>query len=86
VTYERNESHSEWRRRDRLAEMSDEEVAARLADLRDVDDKYRDRYGAERPSDVDECEWDDPEDIWLELERWRAVQDEIRELRCARGE
>jgi hypothetical protein len=66
--------------------MSDEEVAERLDGLREMDDEYRDRYSVKKPSDVDATEFDDPEGMWLEMEPWRAVQDEIRELRCARGE
>ncbi|AGB16456.1 hypothetical protein Halru_1857 [Halovivax ruber XH-70] len=86
AAYRRNESYFEWRRFDRLASLSEEESNERLRSLLAEHADYRDEFEVDEPADVDPLEYDDSETIWLELEGWKAVRTEIRDLRRAKEE
>ena len=84
AAFERNESYFEWRRLDRLAELSDAEYEDRLGDLLSEDEAYRETYGVECPDDLDPLEYTshgDAERVRLDLTNWAAIRREIRDLR-----
>ena len=87
ATYERNESYFRWRRLNRLAELSEDESNERLRELLSKHESYKDKYGVETPDELDPLEYDefgDAERVWLDINDWRAVRNEIRDLRLAR--
>ncbi|WP_425499046.1 DUF7342 family protein [Natronosalvus amylolyticus] len=79
--FERNESYFEWRRLNRLAQLSEEEYKSRLGELLSENDAYREKYDAEKPGEIDPLEYGDPERVWLDLNNWAAIQTSIRDLR-----
>ena len=82
--FERNESYFEWRRFNRLAEMSEAEYTDRLGELLSEDESYREKYDVEAPTAIDPLEYGsygDAEQVWLDITNWRAIRREIRELR-----
>lgn len=82
--FERNESYFEWRRLNRLAQLSEEEYKSRLRELLSENDAYREKYDAEKPDEIDPLEYNeygDPEHVWLDLNNWAAIQTSIRDLR-----
>lgn len=86
-TYERNDSYFRWRRLNRLAELSDDEANERLRELLSEHESYKDTYGVERPDELDPLDYDefgDAERVWLDINNWNAVRNEIRDLRVAR--
>lgn len=87
ATYERNESYFRWRRLNRLAELSEDESNERLRELLSEHESYKDKYGVDTPDELDPLEYDefgDAERVWLDINDWRAVRNEIRDLRLAR--
>ncbi|WP_254863268.1 DUF7342 family protein [Halovivax gelatinilyticus] len=84
AAYRRNESYFEWRRLDRLANLPKEEFAGRLDDLLSEEAAYREEYDGVDPGEIDPLEYDDPENIWQDLNNWEAIRAEIRDLRRAR--
>lgn len=86
IRFERNEAYFEWRRQRRLASLSEQEYKQRLGELLAEDAAYRDTYGVDRPSALDPLDYHDygdPEQVWLDITSWEAVQTEIRDLRQA---
>jgi predicted transcriptional regulator len=86
-TFQRNESYFEWRRLDRLSELSNEEYSDRIKDLLSEHESYQDVYGVEKPSDINPLEYGnygDAEQVWLDLNNWEAIRGEIRDLRRSR--
>ena len=84
ATFERNEAYFEWRRLNRLAELSEREYESRLRELLAENESYKDTYDTEKPDDVDPLEYaqyGDPEQVWLDISNWEAVRREIRDLR-----
>lgn len=87
ATYRRNESYFEWRKRHRLERLSDAELRDRLADLTQRERGFRDRYDADGPGEVDALEvadYDDVEDVWLDLSEWETVRRRIRRIEAVR--
>lgn len=87
LTYERNESYFEWRRRNRLASLSSTELRDKLADLTARERALRGRFEADSPADVnalDHADFDGVEDVWAELSEWRTVRQRIRRLEAVR--
>ncbi|AUV82540.1 transcriptional regulator [Salinigranum rubrum] len=85
--FERNESYFEWRRLDRLSRLDEDEYRDRLGELLSADETYKEKYGVEKPSDIDALEYSefgDPEQVWLDLNNWTAIRREVRELRRSR--
>lgn len=83
ATFERNESSFAWRRRARLAKLSETEYKERLGELLAEADAYRDIYGVDDPHDLDPLEYSsygDPEAVWLDISNWESVRTEIQEL------
>lgn len=82
VTYERNEQYFEWRRAsDLAASRTSQELAEAVQSIADRIDTYRDRYGAERPADVDALsppEDVDPETAFADLTDWESLRAELR--------
>ena len=86
-TYRRNESYFEWRKRDRLAELSTADLRERLADLTDRDATFRETYGVSDPDAVDaleHAEYDAVEEVWLDVSEWRTVRRRIERLEAVR--
>ncbi|MFC4360305.1 helix-turn-helix domain-containing protein [Halobium salinum] len=86
-TFRRNESYFEWRRLNRLSELSNEEYTERLKELLSEHESYQDKYGVEKPDDIDPLNYGDhgdAEQVWLDLNNWEAVRTEIRDLRRSR--
>ncbi|WP_439331100.1 DUF7342 family protein [Halorubrum ezzemoulense] len=77
LTYVRNESYFEWRLRNRLGDLSRDELHDRLAELTERESAFRERFDVESPTDVDaldHAEYDDVESVWLALSEWRTVR------------
>jgi predicted transcriptional regulator len=84
ATYKRNEAYFEWRRLNRLAELSEQEYKSRLGDLLAKNEDYKQTFDAESPDDIDPleyAEYGDPEQVWLDITNWEAVRQEIHDLR-----
>lgn len=87
VTYERNESYFEWRRRNRLEALSSSELRETLSELTAREREFRGRFEADSPGEVDALEhadFDAVEDTWRELSEWRTVRQRIRRLEAVR--
>ena len=85
--FRRNESYFEWRRLNRLSELSDDEYRERLGELLAEDETYKNEYEIETPDDIDPLdysEYGDAEQVWLDLTNWTAIRREIRDLRRSR--
>lgn len=82
-TFARNESYFEWRKRNRLAELSEAELQDRLRELSEQAASFRERYDAEAPSHVDALEHADHADVeavWWDLDDWQTVRERIERL------
>lgn len=87
ATYRRNESYFEWRKRHRLEGLSDAELRDRLAELTRREREFRDRYDADGPDEVDAlavADYDEIEDVWLDLSEWETVRRRIRRIETVR--
>lgn len=85
--FARNESYFEWRKRNRLAQLSQAELQERLHDLSEQASSFRKRFDAENPSDVDALEHadhDDLEAVWRDLDDWRTIRERIERLEAVR--
>lgn len=87
TTYQRNDAYFEWRKRQRLADCSMDELQNRLETLTARERTFRERYGADTPADVDalaHVDYDELEDVWLDLSEWQTVRDRIERLEAVR--
>jgi predicted ArsR family transcriptional regulator len=87
ATYQRNNSYFEWRKRQRLADRSMDELQDRLETLTARERTFRERYDAETPADVDalaHADHDELEDVWLDLSEWQTVRERIERLEAVR--
>jgi len=87
LTYARNESYFEWRRRNRLEKQSQTELRDRLAELTTREAAFRERFDAESPAAVDafdHAEYDDLDNVWLALSEWHTVREQIERLEAVR--
>jgi transposase len=85
--FKRNEQYFEWRRIERLQQQSEEELIARLEELTQQEQEYRDRYDADDPSSVDalsHADYDELEAVWRDIQEWRTIRRRIEELEQAR--
>jgi len=79
--YERNDDYFEWRRVNELANVHTvEELQARVSDLTDQIEAYREEYDADSPGDVDVLEYDAErvDDVYADLGDWATVIEERR--------
>jgi DNA-binding transcriptional regulator GbsR (MarR family) len=79
--YERNNDYFEWRRMNELAnDHSVEELQARVSDLTDQIEAYREEYDADSPADVDVLEYDagHVDDMYADLGDWATAIEERR--------
>jgi DNA-binding transcriptional regulator GbsR (MarR family) len=79
--YERNDDYFEWRRVNELANVHTvEELQARVSDLTDQIEAYREEYDADSPSDVDVLEYDAErvDDVYADLGDWATAIEERR--------
>lgn len=86
-TYRRNESYFEWRKRDRLTELSSAELQDRLEILTDRETAFRETYGVSDPDAVDSLEhadYDSLEDVWLDVSEWQTIRRRIERLEAVR--
>ena len=86
-SFKRNESYFEWRRYNRLSELSDSEYTKRVGELLSENESYKEQYAAEKPGEIDPFDYGtygDPEQVWLDLNNWEAIRTEIQDLRRAR--
>jgi predicted ArsR family transcriptional regulator len=89
LTYVRNESYFEWRRRNRLADLSRDELHETLTELTDRESAFRERFDAASPTAVDafdHADYDDLEDVWLALSEWHTLRERIDRLEAVRRE
>lgn len=87
ATYRRNESYFEWRKRSRLEELSTSQLQERLTDLTTRERELRDQYDAEQPGDVDaldHADYDQVEEVWMDLDEWKTVRRRIQRLEDVR--
>ena len=87
ATYQRNESYFEWRKRQRLADCSMDELRDRLETLTARERTFRERYDAETPAAVDalaHADHDELEAVWLDLSEWQTVRERIERLEAVR--
>ncbi|GAB6880129.1 winged helix-turn-helix domain-containing protein [Halorubrum gandharaense] len=81
VRYERNDDYFEWRRVNELArENTLDELQARVSELTDRIERYRDEYGADSPAGVDVLEFDAEvvDDVYVDLGEWATAIEERR--------
>lgn len=81
VRYERNDDYFEWRRVNELArENTVDELQARVSELTDRIEEYRDEYGVDSPAEVDVLEFDaeQVDDVYVELGDWATIIEERR--------
>lgn len=81
--FARNESYFEWRKRNRLAKLSQAELRDRLRELSGQASSFRERYDADAPADVDALDHADHADVeavWRDLDEWQTVRDRIERL------
>ena len=86
-TYVRNESYFEWRKRNRLADLSETTLTDRLRELTDREAAFREEYGVDSPADVDalaHADYADIESVWLDLSEWHTVRLRIERLEAVR--
>jgi hypothetical protein len=79
--YERNDDYFEWRRVNELANVHTvEELQARVSDLTDQIEVYREEYDADSPNDVDVLEFDAEriDDVYADLGDWATAIEERR--------
>lgn len=87
TTYQRNESYFEWRTRSRLAQLEPNQLQERLEELTARERALRDQYDADHPGNVDaldHADYDQVEEVWLDLSEWETVQRRIRRLEDVR--
>lgn len=88
LTYERNDAYFEWRRVNELAaSRSPERLEARVAELSDRLQRYRTRYTADLPGDVDALSPPDgisTEEAFSDLTDWETARVELRRYERAR--
>lgn len=81
VRYERNNDYFEWRRVNELArENTVDELQARVSELTDKVELYRDEYGSNSPADINVLEFNAEEidDVYVDLGEWATVLEERR--------
>ncbi len=81
VRYERNDDYFEWRRVNELARKNTiDELQARVSELTDQIEEYRDGYGANSPGKVNVLEFDAErvDDVYVELGDWATLIAERR--------
>jgi len=79
--YERNDDYFEWRRVNELArEHTVEELQARVSELTDRIERYRDEYGTDSPAGVDVLAFDveQVDDVYADLGDWASAIEERR--------
>ncbi|MDJ1434805.1 transcriptional regulator [Halostagnicola sp. A-GB9-2] len=79
--YERNDDYFEWRRVNNLArEHTVDELQARVSELTDQIEAYRDEYGVDSPAEVDVLKFDAEriDDIYVDLSEWATALEERR--------
>ncbi|MHC3438643.1 DUF7342 family protein [Natrialbaceae archaeon A-gly3] len=79
VRYERNDDYFEWRRVNELAqENTIDELQARVSELTDRIEDYRDEYGVDSPAEVDVLEFDAErvDEVYVELGDWATILEE----------
>ncbi|MFB6178938.1 MAG: ArsR family transcriptional regulator [Halorientalis sp.] len=87
ATFSRNESYFEWRKRNRLANLSESELQDRLSTLANRIETFRERYDASEPAAVDALEHTDHVDIetvWQDLSEWQTVRERIERIEAVR--
>lgn len=87
ATYRCNESYFEWRKRSRLEGLSSNELQGRLEELTTRERELRELYDAERPGDVDaldHADYDQVEEVWMDLSEWETVRRRIQRLENVR--
>ncbi|RQG95233.1 DUF7342 family protein [Natrarchaeobius chitinivorans] len=87
VRYERNDDYFEWRRVNELARKNTvDELQARVSELTDRIEEYRDEYGVDSPAEVDVLEFDAEriDDVYIELGDWATAIEERRHHERAR--
>jgi predicted ArsR family transcriptional regulator len=87
ATYQRNDAYFEWRKRQRLADCSMDELQDRLETLTARERTFRERYDADTPADVDalaHADHDELEDVWPDLSEWQTVRNRIERLEVVR--
>jgi hypothetical protein len=83
----RNEDYFQWRRIQQLQNRSSTELEQDLTGLSSKVREYRERYDTGSPDAVDafnHADYDEIEDVWMEIQEWRTVRRRIRELERAR--
>ncbi|MUV60557.1 transcriptional regulator [Halobacterium sp. CBA1126] len=79
--YERNNDYFEWRRMNELAnEHTVDELQARVSELTDQIEVYREEYDADSPADVDvlDYEAEHVDDVYADLGDWATAIEERR--------
>lgn len=87
ITYQRNESYFEWRKRSRLEQLSTGQLRDRLTELIEREQELREQYGANRPGAVDaldHADYDEIETVWMDLSEWETIRHRIRRLEDVR--
>ncbi|WP_336001813.1 DUF7342 family protein [Halorientalis halophila] len=81
VRYERNDDYFEWRRVNELARnRTVDELQARVSELTDRIEDYREEFDADSPADVDVLEYPSErvDDVYVDLGDWATAIEERR--------
>lgn len=87
ATYQRNEAYFEWRKRNRLTELTSEQRQERLAELTSREREFRDQFDADDPAAVvttEHADYDKLEAVWSDLSEWQTVRKRIERLESVR--
>ena len=87
TTYRRNESYFEWRKQNRLEELSTDALEERLERLTARERSFRNQYGTDTPGEVDALEhadYDGIDEVWMDLSEWETVRRRIERLETVR--
>jgi predicted ArsR family transcriptional regulator len=85
--FSRNEEYFQWRRIQELGNGSSTELEQELKWLSSKEREYRERYNTDSPGAVDafdHADYDEIEEVWMDVQEWRTVRRRIRELEQAR--
>lgn len=87
TTYRRNESYFEWRRKNRLASLTQQQLQEELQTLINRERTFRERYGVSSPAAVDAVavgDYEGVEEVWFDCSEWETVRRRIERLDAER--
>lgn len=87
VRYQRNNDYFDWRRVSKLAEENTiDELQARISELTNCVEEYRNEYDADSPAEVNILEFDagQIDEVYVDLGNWATAIEDLRLYERAR--